>query len=125
MQLGIATGLLNSNIRQKALEAALTQIKPKALIVGGSLTKAITEAGIAGKLPEEDVVLFGPDLGAVKTPEEQKAITFQTIKSILKEYPKSAPPPTKSPQKVTDTLLYIFTSGTTGLPKVGATTPFP
>nr|VZI24157.1 unnamed protein product [Spirometra erinaceieuropaei] len=121
-KVGIATGLLNTNIRQKALEAGITQIKPRALIVGGSLTKAVTEAGIAGKLPEEDVVLFGPDLGASKTPEEQKSITFKTIKEILEEYPKSAPPPVKSPQKLTDTLLYIFTSGTTGLPKAAIIT---
>uniref|UniRef100_A0A0X3NLB8 Long-chain-fatty-acid--CoA ligase n=1 Tax=Schistocephalus solidus TaxID=70667 RepID=A0A0X3NLB8_SCHSO len=121
-KVGIATGLLNSNIRQKALEAGITQIKPKALIVGGSLTKALTEAGIAGELPEEDVVLLGPNLGARMSPKEQKALTFKTIKAILEECPKSAPPPVKIPQKVTDTVLYIFTSGTTGLPKAAIIT---
>lgn len=84
---------------------------------------AIVEAGIVpeGTLPmNQDVILFPPNINT-KSPWESDLTTNQVTHASLAQALRTCPP-TRPPvlwePKLTDRLIYVFTSGTTGLPKV-------
>ncbi len=120
-KIGVATGLVNTNTKGDSLAHCVSQLNAKAVIVSGSFTKSITEAGIAGDLPNEDIILFAPSgLGTKRTtPEELSEVSFVCLTEVLKECPKTPPPRPVEGFSSSDKVLYVYTSGTTGLPKVG------
>ncbi len=119
-KIGVATGLVNTNTKGDSLAHCVSQLNAKAVFVSGSFTKSITEAGIAGDLPNEDVILFAPSgLGTKRTtPEELSEVSFVCLTEVLKECPKTPPPRPVEGFSSSDKVLYVYTSGTTGLPKV-------
>lgn len=104
--------------------SCLSQLDPHAVFVGASLVPAVVEAGLVqeGTLPEgQDVVIFPPSSHS-KSPWGSEFTASQVTNAKLSDIVKSsssAPPPVMKEPKITDTLIYVFTSGTTGLPKVG------
>jgi len=109
-KIGAIGSMINADLREKSLLHSLTITLGKALIIGEECFEAFsgvqTELGLT-----DQILLFSPDIGEMATPE-----TFIDISSIIKEFPTSNPPTTKE-IKTYDHFLFIFTSGTTGLPK--------
>uniref|UniRef100_A0A5K3EPR7 Long-chain-fatty-acid--CoA ligase n=1 Tax=Mesocestoides corti TaxID=53468 RepID=A0A5K3EPR7_MESCO len=127
-KVGIATGLINSNVRRDALVKCLMQLNPEAVIVGGSLVEAVMEAGIVpeGKLPKgRDVILFPPK---TKTKTQwgtdlvATQITHLPLADAISASSTASPPPPTKPFALTDVLIYVFTSGTSGMPKAAIIT---
>lgn len=109
-KLGITTGLINTNLRERPLVHCITVTESKKCIFGGELTGAIAE--VKGELDLAE----GADYFVV--PEDGGGAPEWAVDMAA----ASANLPTDNPDhtgKVTlgETAMYIFTSGTTGLPK--------
>lgn len=120
---GVSTGLLNSNLRQTSLAHCLSTLDAKAIIVGESLRDAFVE--IDGPASYDPNLIWYADESAC-TPDSATSMTTESKSNwnqLLSQASAAAPPKlarTESREK----LIYIFTSGTTGLPKAAIiTTP--
>ncbi|XP_017125298.1 long-chain fatty acid transport protein 4 [Drosophila elegans] len=120
-QLGVITALINSNLRGESLLHSIKVANAKAIIVGSELLdvlKSLREKEQLQELPiyqytdEELRGLPGHDLlpGAV---DLGSALRNQKILEL---------PSSKSPDEARSKLLYVYTSGTTGLPKAAVIT---
>ncbi|EUB64139.1 Long-chain fatty acid transport protein [Echinococcus granulosus] len=122
-KVSLATGLINSNVRRDALVSCLIQLDPQAVFVGASLVPCIVEAGIIpeGTLLEgQDVIIFPPASNSKSpwgTDFTASQVTYVNLGEVL-DASSAAPPPVVKEPKLTDVLIYVFTSGTSGLPKV-------
>ena len=109
-KLGITTGLINTNLRERPLIHCITVTASKKCVFGGGLTDAIAEVRGELDLAEGDDYFVVPEDGS-SAPDW--AVDMAAASANL---------PTGNPDhtgEVTlgETAMYIFTSGTTGLPK--------
>ncbi|XP_045693941.1 long-chain fatty acid transport protein 6 [Phyllostomus hastatus] len=111
-KLGCVVAFLNSNIRSNSLLHCVRSCEPRALVVGTDLLEAIEE--ILPNLPEDISVWAVRD----SVP--------QGISSLTEKLTTASDKPVPSSHRVASNLkspyLYIFTSGTTGLPKAAVIT---
>ena len=109
-KLGAVTGLINTNLRERPLAHCIGTTDSKACIFGEELTEAL--AGVKGELSlgEGSDYLYVPDSGApapnwaVDLARESEAASADNL-------------PDSREVKLGDRVAYLFTSGTTGLPK--------
>lgn len=106
-KLGCVVAFLNSNVRSKSLLHCIRTCEPTALVVGGDLLESVEE--ILPSLPK-NVTVWG-----------MKDSVSQGIVSLKEKLSNSSDKPVPRSLHVASSLkstcLYIFTSGTTGLPK--------
>ncbi|MEC8050545.1 MAG: long-chain-acyl-CoA synthetase [Myxococcota bacterium] len=117
-KIGAVASLINTNQRKDALVHSIKVTNPKAVVVGEELLDAYNE--VAGDLElESDVpVYFITDTGKTSAPTG-----FQDLESLTEKV--SAENPTSTLDvRLQDACFYIFTSGTTGLPKASIMTHF-
>ncbi len=109
-KIGAIGSLINSDLREKSLIHCIKITLGKVIVVGEGCFEAFNS--IRDDLDLEDQILcFSPDAGTMSCPEG-----YIDLSSAVKEFPV-VNPSTTSEIKTFDTHLYIFTSGTTGLPK--------
>ncbi|XP_004949325.1 long-chain fatty acid transport protein 6 isoform X2 [Gallus gallus] len=107
-KLGCVVAFLNFNVRSRSLLHCLTSCEPKILIVGADLLGTLEEI-----LPnlQKDISVW------VMT----KDSTFPSVHSLLDKMEAASEDPVpvsrRSASNLKSSVLYIFTSGTTGLPK--------
>ncbi|XP_007945650.1 long-chain fatty acid transport protein 6 [Orycteropus afer afer] len=111
-KLGCVVAFLNSNIRSNCLLHCICSCEPRALVVGSDLLEAIEE--ILQSLPE-DITVWG-----------MKDSVPQGVMSLKEKLSTASDQPVPHRHHVASSLkskyLYIFTSGTTGLPKAAVIT---
>ncbi|KAG8516730.1 Long-chain fatty acid transport protein 6 [Galemys pyrenaicus] len=111
-KLGCVVAFLNSNIRSNSLLHCIHSCQPRALIVGADLLGTIEE--ILPNLPE-DISIWG-----------MKDSVPKGVISLKEKLTMASDKPVPRSRHVTANLkspcLYIFTSGTTGLPKAAVIT---
>ncbi|XP_004686739.1 PREDICTED: long-chain fatty acid transport protein 6 [Condylura cristata] len=111
-KLGCVVAFLNSSIRSNSLLHCIHSCQPKALIVGADLLGTIEE--ILPNLPE-DISIWG-----------MKDSVPNGVISLKEKLTMASDKPVPRSHYVTTSLkspcLYIFTSGTTGLPKAAVIT---
>jgi len=107
---GIVTALLNYNLRDKPLVHSITIANSKAVIVGAVFNDAFLS--IRDQLGA-DVAMYGFDYGADSTSLPANCINLDAAMRDASSGPLPGPPI----GNYADKMLYIFTSGTTGLPK--------
>ena len=112
-KLGVISSLINTNLRQKPLIHSMTHTPGSVYIIGEELFQAFedvkSELELTGE--QEKHIFFVTDKGEMKTPEEYINLKEKVTSSDINN------PPTTSEILMKDPFVYIFTSGTTGLPK--------
>ncbi|XP_014446683.1 long-chain fatty acid transport protein 6 isoform X2 [Tupaia chinensis] len=106
-KLGCVVAFLNSNIRANSLLNCIHTCKPRALVVGADLLETVEE--ILPDLPE-DISVW-----AMKDSVPQGVISLKQKLCTSSDEP--VPRSYHIASSLKSTCLYIFTSGTTGLPK--------
>jgi len=110
-KLGAITSLINTNLRGRPLTHCVTVTQSKACIFGEELSDAIAEVKADMSLREGSDYLFVADHD--KTPAPNWAADLSAEASAA----ATSNPPETQRVKLGDNATFIFTSGTTGLPK--------
>jgi len=112
-KLGVVSSLINTNLREKPLIHSMRHTPGKLYIIGEELIKAFEDIKSRLDLSKEqkEKLFFLPDKGEMTTPKGYINLKEQIKDSSTKN------PPTTSEIIMDDPFVYIFTSGTTGLPK--------
>ncbi|XP_045854744.1 long-chain fatty acid transport protein 6 [Meles meles] len=106
-KLGCVVAFLNSNIRSNCLLHCIRSCEPRALVVGADLLETIEE--ILPSLPEDITVWGMSDSVPQGVTSLKEKLSMASDRPVPRSYHVASS--LKSPH------LYIFTSGTTGLPK--------
>jgi citronellyl-CoA synthetase len=116
-KLGAVASLINTNQRREALIHSIELSHPRAYIIGEELYPAFSEV-IEGVPRENTTLFFLPDTGKMNVPEG-----FIDLNAVS-DRASSDNPLTTGRVRMKDPCFYIFTSGTTGLPKASIMTHF-
>ncbi len=109
-KLGVVTSLINSHVAGAQLVHALKICNPKLVIVGGEHLDNLRE--IIGELPvpREKVLVWSECEGEALPPSTRDM-------NAMFQRARETNPRTTVAQRAKDAMLYMYTSGTTGLPK--------
>ncbi|MFW9940030.1 MAG: long-chain-acyl-CoA synthetase [Candidatus Thorarchaeota archaeon] len=117
-KIGVVSSLINTKQRLNPLIYSINIDPGKVFIIGEELIDALEEVRDELKLSEEQSkhLYFVPDTGEIQKPDG-----FQNLSDLVKNEDTTNPPTSKTLQ-AKDPYAYIFTSGTTGLPKAAIIT---
>lgn len=110
-KLGLVAALINSSLRGRPLIHCLSLIQAKLCILGGELVDALAEAKSALSLEEGRDYLFLPDAGRGEAPDWAVDLARESAAASESNLLETAD------IALGEIALYLFTSGTTGLPK--------
>lgn len=110
-KIGVVTALINFNLRQDPLAHCINVSESKGLIFGGEMSEAVKD--ILPKLPATMRLFCSGRMAS----NDLMPTHLDQILDRASSYP---PPPTE--QSFRDRLFYVYTSGTTGLPKAAVVT---
>ncbi|KAF5298437.1 hypothetical protein FQR65_LT01216 [Abscondita terminalis] len=113
-KLGVIVPLINTNQKLSPLVHSITVSKSQAIIFGVELSDAIRE--ILDKI-ESTVALYEVTGSSSKLHGPSTDLRFQNLNSLIKDASPTLAPTLPDKPGHHDHLVYIFTSGTTGLPK--------
>jgi citronellyl-CoA synthetase len=115
-KLGAVASLINPNQRGEVLLHSLNLARGKHFIVGEELLGAFEEVKDELQLTADDTLYYQRDRGERPPPE-----AYIDLDDAIQHQPQSNPPTTAG-ITLGDELAYVFTSGTTGLPKASVQT---
>ena len=117
-KIGAVASLINTNQRKMRLVHSIKVTNPKAVVVGEELLDAYNEVASDLELESDVPVYFVTDTGKTPAPSG-----FQDLESLTENASAENPSSTLD-VRLQDACFYIFTSGTTGLPKASIMTHF-
>jgi citronellyl-CoA synthetase len=117
-KIGVISSLINTRQREQPLIHSITISSGKVFIIGEELIDPFLEVQSRLDLTEDQSqnLYFVPDKGVKNTPKD-----FINLKEKIKDSPINNPPTTPE-ITLKDPYSFIFTSGTTGLPKAAVIT---
>ncbi|WP_417543911.1 long-chain-acyl-CoA synthetase [Marinobacter sp.] len=114
-KIGVACAMLNSAQKGKVLEHSINLVTPEMVVVGEELVSAFDDMKASLQLGHPTPFLFLADtntLNAFGDAPSGYANMAQQVSTFNSDNPVLSDPP-----RTGDTAIYLFTSGTTGLPK--------
>lgn len=119
-KLGVTVALLNTNVRGQPLRHALETTRARLLVIGSECLAQLDS--LAGDLAGVRSVWLARDPADRSGPSDASDIAgpphAASLTALLLDMPATNPDPTVREKLVAgDDLFYMFTSGTTGLPK--------
>jgi len=117
-KIGVISSLINTRQRDQSLIHSITHVPGKVFIIGEELFDPFLDIQSRLNLTDDQLqnLFFVPDKGIMNTPEG-----FINIKEEIEDSPTDNPPTTPR-IRLKVPYSYIFTSGTTGLPKAAIIT---
>ena len=115
-KIGGTSSLINPNQRGELLLYSINLTRGRFFIVGEELLDAFEEIKTDLNLTEAERLYYQPDLGERPAPDG-----YINLPDVLEDQP-AANPPTTGQVSLGDPFAYVFTSGTTGLPKASIQT---
>jgi citronellyl-CoA synthetase len=114
-KIGVACAMLNTSQKGKVLEHSINLIAPKMVVAGEEVVEPLNDIKSSLNIPHAAPFLFLADTNTLNTfgdaPEG-----YTNLAEKVSTYNSDNPAP-DSPPRMGDTAIYLFTSGTTGLPK--------
>ena len=110
-KIGAISSMINTDLRGKGLGYCLNKTPGKFIIISSELINAFTNIKSDLNLSNDQKLFFSPDRESVEVPDE-----FIDLSQVVKDFPTHNPSITDD-VKTEDPIAYLFTSGTTGLPK--------
>ena len=117
-KIGAVASLINTSQRGTVLSHSLTLVPTRSFIIGGECLTAFEEVKADIGLRADQKIYCQPDLVTVDVPNE-----YVNLADEIREVNVDNPTSTKD-VRLKDQFLYIFTSGTTGMPKAVIITHF-
>ncbi|MBW2092831.1 MAG: long-chain-acyl-CoA synthetase, partial [Deltaproteobacteria bacterium] len=115
-KIGAVSSLINPNQRGDVLKYSINLSHGKTFIVGEELLGPFEEIKADLDLSSENLLLFLPEKGQTPVPDG-----YLDLNEEVKDMPKTNPS-TVAQVTLQDPFAYVFTSGTTGLPKASIQT---
>jgi len=110
-KLGAVAGLINTNLTRQQLVHCISLTDSKKIVFGEELAEPLNEVREALTLSDGEDYIFVRDKGDAPSPNW--AVEINSQDTAL----NNANPPEINELAISNTAFYIFTSGTTGLPK--------
>ena len=110
-KLGAIAGLINTNLRERPLIHCINVTESKLCIIGEELVQSVEEVKAELNLNEGEDYVYVPDQGNQPAPNWTIDLAAESA-DLSADNPASTATVTLG-----DSALYLFTSGTTGLPK--------
>ncbi len=110
-KIGTIGSLINTNQRATTLRHSLKLNQVRIYVIGEELIDAFEEVKEDLELTQENKIYFLEDKGERDIPDGYLNLSKEIVNQIIKN------PPTTADILGKETYVYIFTSGTTGLPK--------
>ena len=115
LKVGAACAMINTSQRGQVLAHSLKLTQPKLIVLGEELLENFTSATPDLNITTQDNLLYMADQDTRIDPG-QAPHGFLNLAEAIQTYPDSNPKVADRPL-TGDTAVYLFTSGTTGLPK--------
>lgn len=118
VKLGAIAGMMNTSQRGEVLLHSINLVKPKALLVGEEVLDAMATVEADLTAEQQQNLFFVKDEGQLGQPAH-----YQDLDAACQALPSTNPASTQT-VKMHQPCYYIFTSGTTGLPKASVMTHY-
>ncbi|MBW2621421.1 MAG: long-chain-acyl-CoA synthetase [Deltaproteobacteria bacterium] len=115
-KIGAVASLINPNQRGEVLKYSINLTKGRVFIVGEELLEPFEEVRAELELTVDDFLYFSSEIGETSAPEGYMDLAEATAGMSLEN------PSTVAQVTLADPFAYVFTSGTTGLPKASIQT---
>ncbi len=113
-KIGVTSALVNTAQTGKVLTHSINLVQPRVIVVGEEIQPALQDVLSTLDINKEELYWFADQDSLKNVGIAPKG--YQNLASIIQEYPSFNPPTTNS-IFYSDGLFYVYTSGTTGLPK--------
>ncbi|VDP70751.1 unnamed protein product [Schistosoma curassoni] len=121
-KVGVATGLVNTNLCKGSLMNCIKTLSARGIVVGSSLKETFETVNEYNDLSLEMIWLVDEKRSLPETAYSNSTSSTCSWNIALAQVPHCAPIPLPRIDNLREHLIYVYTSGTTGLPKAAIIT---
>ncbi|CAH8682298.1 unnamed protein product [Schistosoma rodhaini] len=121
-KVGVATGLINTNLCKGSLINCIKTLNARGIVVGSSLKKTFETVNEYNDLSLETIWIADEKSSLPETAYSNSTSSTCSWNIALAQVPHCTPIPLQRIANSREHLIYVYTSGTTGLPKAAIVT---